>query len=274
MAYGNAQPPVIVVLLGKPLHQQSVVSGMIEQLHHSFPTISLHHAREHKELPGWLLGSDLIVQRGLSQAVLASAERFEENGVRCCNTIVATRLCGSRLAISERLAFAGVPIPATRGFESWPGVLQIAERQPIVVKRDTTEVGRGAQVLIATDGGELPKLPPFGGPYIVEDFISDGTTVHKLYIVNRKVRGLRKQSQSTGESIISAISFEVEGPLRNLAFQTRDAIGLEIFGMDVLMGRDGPVVVDVNPFPGFRGIDDAARLIANHITSIIRSLDR
>jgi ribosomal protein S6--L-glutamate ligase len=37
----------------------------------------------------------------------------------------------------------------------------------------------------------------------------------------------------------------------------RVAFGLDIFGFDVIDALDGPVVVDVNPFPGARGVTGA-----------------
>jgi ribosomal protein S6--L-glutamate ligase len=62
--------------------------------------------------------------------------------------------------------------------------------------------------------------------------------------------------------------FDVEKHLALLAIRTGDALGLDIFGVDVLFGDDGPVLIDVNPFPGFRGVTDAVRMIANHIATV------
>ncbi|MBG6191119.1 glutathione synthase/RimK-type ligase-like ATP-grasp enzyme [Arthrobacter sp. CAN_A212] len=42
-------------------------------------------------------------------------------------------------------------------------------------------------------------------------------------------------------------------------------LALQIFGVDFLMGEAGPVIVDVNPFPGFRGVGEGPAMIAEHL---------
>jgi ribosomal protein S6--L-glutamate ligase len=61
----------------------------------------------------------------------------------------------------------------------------------------------------------------------------------------------------------------VELPLESVApgwaglvLRTGKAFGLDIYGVDVLATPDGPVVVDVNAFPGFRGVAEAPAALA------------
>lgn len=116
--------------------------------------------------------------------------------------------------------------------------------------------------------GRLPASVPFPGPYIVQDYIETDGSIHKLYVAGTQVRGLLKPSMLAQQSDTRVTPFDVNADLALLARRTGDALGLDIFGFDVLYGRDGPVLIDVNPFPGFRGVSDAARLIANHIASL------
>ena len=44
------------------------------------------------------------------------------------------------------------------------------------------------------------------------------------------------------------------------------AVGLHLAGVDLVIGPDGPTVVDVNPFPGYRGVDGAADGVATHLS--------
>jgi hypothetical protein len=53
--------PVIAFLLGKPLHCTSVIGGMVERLHHRFPTILLHCPGENTDLPEALSRADFVV---------------------------------------------------------------------------------------------------------------------------------------------------------------------------------------------------------------------
>ena len=50
-----------------------------------------------------------------------------------------------------------------------------------------------------------------------------------------------------------------------LAFEVGRVLDAHLLGVDVLRTPDGPVVVDVNAFPGFRGIADAPQLVTGHL---------
>ena len=48
-------------------------------------------------------------------------------------------------------------------------------------------------------------------------------------------------------------------------------LGLEVYGVDLVPTADGPVVVDVNAFPGFKGADGATGVLAAHLLTLARS---
>lgn len=81
------------------------------------------------------------------------------------------------------------------------------------------------------------------------------------------MRGLVKPNVRAQWSSEKVTPFDVEQDSAPLAIRTGDTLGQDIFGVDVLFGDDGPVLIDVNPFPGFRGVTGAVRMIANHIAS-------
>jgi glutathione synthase/RimK-type ligase-like ATP-grasp enzyme len=43
------------------------------------------------------------------------------------------------------------------------------------------------------------------------------------------------------------------------------ALGLELYGVDVMRAGDQFWVVDVNAFPSYKGIEEAPRRIADHL---------
>jgi hypothetical protein len=49
-------------------------------------------------------------------------------------------------------------------------------------------------------------------------------------------------------------------------------MGLGLFGLDVIESDDGPFVVDVNYFPGYKGVPDAGALIADYIDAYAQGL--
>jgi ribosomal protein S6--L-glutamate ligase len=49
------------------------------------------------------------------------------------------------------------------------------------------------------------------------------------------------------------------------------ALGLQLYGVDLLITGGRPVVVDVNPFPGFRGAHEPAASLLDFLTTVFRS---
>lgn len=47
--------------------------------------------------------------------------------------------------------------------------------------------------------------------------------------------------------------------------------GLDLYGVDVLLGPDGPVVVDINDFPSFRQVPDAVSRVARAVLRLART---
>lgn len=56
-----------------------------------------------------------------------------------------------------------------------------------------------------------------------------------------------------------------------IAAQVGAVYGLDLYGVDVLLGPDGPVVVDVNDFPSFRQVPDAAARVARAVLELARA---
>jgi ribosomal protein S6--L-glutamate ligase len=59
----------------------------------------------------------------------------------------------------------------------------------------------------------------------------------------------------------------VDPEVRDIALRCGRAFGLGLFGLDLIEGVDGPVVVDLNYFPGYKGVPDPAPMIAEYIVA-------
>jgi glutathione synthase/RimK-type ligase-like ATP-grasp enzyme len=64
---------------------------------------------------------------------------------------------------------------------------------------------------------------------------------------------------------------EIDAELRDIALTCGRACGLELWGVDVAMTKDGPYVIEVNDFPTYSGIPEAGALIAQHTLTRIQS---
>jgi ribosomal protein S6--L-glutamate ligase len=203
------------------------------------------------------------VQRALGPAQLSTLLPLERAGVRCCNRIDATIAVRDRHRTFQALANNAIPVPQTAFVTSWHDVLREAKGRRVVVKCAAEVTGRGGAVLKAPDG-TLPPHEPFAGPYLLQEYIAGDARDYKVYVAGDQARGLIKSYSSE----LQVEQFEVDRELTALARRVGSRLRLEIYGVDVLYGPAGPVVVDVNPFPGFRGIPDAAELAATYLLAL------
>ncbi|MGH8934825.1 MAG: ATP-grasp domain-containing protein [Acidimicrobiia bacterium] len=257
----------IAFVLGKPPRAPSMLAEVAGRLRRQGFDVVVHLPHESTEpVPSWLFEVDLVVQRGLDHHALAALQGLEEGGVRCCNLVAATMTSQDRLAVWRRLAASNLPVPATIPAGTWTEVLAAAEGRGIVVKAQDARRGRGAGVVVSPDG-VLPAAAPFEGPYVVQDVVPGDGWDRKLYVAGRHVRGLLKHGLPPPAAVREVRSLRPTRSLTDLGVRVGLALGLEIYGVDVV-GSAHPYIIDINPFPGFRGIPDAPRLITGYLSGI------
>jgi ribosomal protein S6--L-glutamate ligase len=127
-------------------------------------------------------------------------------------------------------------------------------------------LGRGAGVLVA-ERDRLPHDAPFAGPYLMQSRIPADGWDRKLYVAGDHVSGLLKPwSRRTPEAI--GEPFSPDPILVDISRHAAGTLELEVCGIDIVVGPDGPVVVDVNAFPSFKGVPKGAWHLARHLTRV------
>lgn len=210
----------------------------------------------------------LIVHRGQTSEVLHQLTLLEAQDWSICNSAARSLEAQDRRAVLTKLEAAGLRVPRWQILAQWTDVLEVAARQTVVVKAADGALGRGTRVLVS-NSAPLPRDAPFSGPYLVEQHIPNDGTDRKLYVAGPTCFGLLKGWPRRPDFLPRP--FEVSEDLREIAHATGAATGLEIYGVDVVIGPEGPVVVDVNVFPGFRGVEGGAEAVAGHVRSRLRS---
>jgi ribosomal protein S6--L-glutamate ligase len=265
----SSNGPTIGFLLGKPVKPDTVFPEVFARLEAMRFRLDVHVPRSGTCLTETVSGSSLVVQRRLAQDVMRAVRRIEVAGLRCCNPVASTRLAANRMWTMDRLGRNGIPTPVSVQLADWDAVCRSA-RGPVVIKAVDGLVGRGRQVFVAPDG-DLPPNEPFAGPYVLQEHIESGDGMYKLYVAGPHVRCLIRPSEAHVLRQERGTPCEVDDDFKRLALLTGQALNLDIYGVDVLCGAHGPAVVDVNPFPGFRGVPDGARMIAEHLASLADS---
>lgn len=215
------------------------------------------------------------------------AKQFEEQGVRVFNSSRAIALCDDKALTARALKSAGIRSPLTMiapktysniGYSNESFLLR-AEKYldyPYVIKHRCGSFG--AQVFLVHDREEAKKVctEAGGNEVILQQYVGESCGRDlRINVVGGKICGviLRENKNDFRSNITlggSMSPFNAEKRYLNIALRAAKAVNADFAGVDVLFGRQGPVVCEVNASPHFKttylctGID-LSRLILKHI---------
>jgi ribosomal protein S6--L-glutamate ligase len=211
---------------------------------------------------------DLYVLKSQTELALSVAGVLHDLGGRFANPYPACALAQNKITAASRLARAGVPVPRCWLTADMARLQALAAERPIIVKPYRGH--RGAGVVIAQRPEDLAGIRLGELPMLVQEFIPGAGGDLKIYVVGTQVFGVRK-SFSADSFRATGMPVPVSREVREIALRCGQAFGIGLYGIDIIESADGPVVVDFNHSPGFRGVPDAAPLIARHIEDLLRA---
>jgi ribosomal protein S6--L-glutamate ligase len=204
--------------------------------------------------------ADVYLLKSRSPEARALAHRAQLAGARVVNTPQATSAALDRWMMATALDQAGVPAPRTWSF---PTLAALAGEQtrpalpwPLVVKSRTS--ARGDLVQLVRSREDLGALLPLCGdiPVIAQEFTpNDGFDI-KFWVIGGELSAARRRSALDSTDKTSDLPIEADElpeEWTEAALRSGQALGLDLFGVDLLISHGHPVVIDVNPFPGFQG---------------------
>lgn len=212
-------------------------------------------------------GHELYLLKSHTELALSLAGNLHAQGARLLNPYPSCASAQDKILAVLRLRAAGVPVPRTWVTADLSLLAPVVDDGPLVVKPHRGH--RGAGVAVVADRGALADLAPPESPVVIQDYVPGPGEDLKIYVVGDEVFAVRKP--------FAADSFTRPGrpcplsdEIRDIALRCGTAFGLGLYGLDVIEGDDGPVVVDLNHFPGYKGVPHAAALIADHVEGYAR----
>jgi ribosomal protein S6--L-glutamate ligase len=205
---------------------------------------------------------DLYVLKSHTELALSLGGLLHARGARLLNPYPACTLAQDKVIACNLLRRAGVAAPRTWVTGDLRLMTPLLAAGPLIVKPHRGH--RGAGISVVRDEEELAAVPAPDGPVVVQEYVSGSGVDLKVYVVGEHVFAVRKP--------FAADSFTRPGrpcpvnqAVREIALRSGEAFGLGLFGLDLIESPDGPVVVDVNYFPGYKGVEGAAPLIAGFV---------
>ncbi len=178
------------------------------------------------------------------------------------------RLLKNKIMTARRLHAAGVPVPRSWVTGNLNLLSVVAAERPLVMKPFDGRRGNG--VHIVNEPGQLASVPSPRRPVLVQEFVPGSGEELKVYVIGSEVFAARQSSAIHGKCARNGKSSQripctVSAEVRRIALRCGEVSGLGLYGLDMIEGLDGPVVVDLNYFPSYRGVPEAAPLVADYI---------
>lgn len=235
---------------------------MIDRLrHHDLFARVQDPDRGAQELGQRPLTADLFVLKSGTETALSLAGALTARGASVVNPYPVAAACRDKIVQTQVLTLAGVPVPV-----SWltADPTQLADRLgdgPLIVKDPRGSRGRGLHVV--HDAEQLARLGP--GPWLAMRYHRPEGRDLKLYRIGDEVfcveRPFPARSYEEKRGRLLPVPAEVEEIVRRCGA----AFGIEIYGVDVIRHQGRLWVVDMSAFPGFKGVPEAGRRIADHL---------
>jgi ribosomal protein S6--L-glutamate ligase len=212
---------------------------------------------------------DLYVLKARGPLAVSLASVLLRRGARVLNHPAACGVLLDKVVATAMLRHAGLPAPRTWAVTDAAALRTeaFAARLPLIVKPHDGIASRSVELVTDRDG--LAALHGWPSPRVAQEFIQDSRYRYKIHVVGERVFATRK-AFSLGGDPGDGTPIEPGDEITSIARRCGRLFGLVLYGLDVLIGRDGPVVVDVNSFPGYAGVNEAPEALADLISETAR----
>lgn len=164
----------------------------------------------------------------------------------------------------------GLPLPPTYASARPELLAEIpAAEYPIVVKPADGSSGRAVRLVSSPD--RLAALAPElagEGLLIAQPYVANSGVDIKVYSVGGELYATERRSPLHPDHPLRERRVPLSAEVAAIAVRVGAVYDLDLYGVDVVLGPDGPMVVDVNDFPSFRQVPDAAARVARAVLGL------
>ncbi|WBL17765.1 ATP-grasp domain-containing protein [Citricoccus sp. NR2] len=197
--------------------------------------------------------ADLYILKSHTEHALSYAAALHDTGAPLLNSYPACLIAQDKVTAARRMRQHGIPTPETWLVTNPQDAAELLAEGPLIIKPHRGH--RGAGVRLVHRAEELQQLgtsPAPAEPLIAQRHVPGPGEDLKVYVAGENVWSVRKPFDE--ESFARpGVSVPLPEGVYEIAQRTRRAFGLELFGIDIIESEDGPFVVDVNYFPGYKG---------------------
>ena len=208
----------------------------------------------------------------------AVLRHFEQMGVFTMNSSHAITVSRDKLRSLQVLMRRSIGLPSTEFVRHKDDVIPAIERAggaPVIIKLLEGTQGIGV-VLAETDSAATSIIETLQSKKRKCGDESKGRDILAFVIGHRVVAAARRKAQKAGEFRSNvhrggkAEAVTLDAAYEQTAVRAAQILGLRVAGVDMLEGKDGPVIMEVNSSPGLEGIETATGIdVAGEIISYL-----
>jgi ribosomal protein S6--L-glutamate ligase len=205
---------------------------------------------------------DLFLLKSYTPLALSMAGVLHAQGAPLLNPYPACMATRNKIVAAQLLRTYGIRAPRCWVTGDLSMLSAVVRETPLIVKPYMGWRGEGVQIV--RNQRQLLALPKPEMPVLVQEYIPNDGEDLRLYVAGDQVFAVRKPFSSTSFDLPGR-QVAVTREMRRIAVCCGAAFGLGLYGLDIIESASGPHVVDVNYFPGYKGIPEGAEAVADYI---------
>jgi ribosomal protein S6--L-glutamate ligase len=209
--------------------------------------------------------ADLYLLKSHAPQALAVAHALEQQGPLVVNSWSSSVACQDRVLMAQRMHDANLPWPATRSFSTLGSLLAGREMLaslhfPQIIKSYYSHRGDLVDKIDSIEQLEALAAEWSQEPIVLQEFAAgDGWDI-KMWVIDRQIFAARRRTPlepNAPKEDFPITPEELPGEWAHIAMEIGRVFNMRLYGVDLLITEHGPMIVDVNGFPGFRGVPGA-----------------
>lgn len=215
---------------------------------------------------------DVVIPRigaSITTYGIAVVRQFDMMGVPVLNAAVAIARSRDKLRALQLLTRKNIDVPLTvcaRSPEGLDKALELVGGCPVIVKLQQGTQGIGTMIAETPQAVSslLETLWAMGQDIILQEYIreSKGRDIRAIVVGGKVIAAMRRTAKA-GEFRSNlhrgglGVAVTLDRRYRAAALEATRVMGLEVAGVDMLEGRNGPKILEINSSPGLEGIERA-----------------
>jgi ribosomal protein S6--L-glutamate ligase len=209
--------------------------------------------------------ADLYLLKSHAPQALAVANILEHKGALVVNSWASSLACQDRVLMAQRMRDANLPWPYTRCFSSLGSLITNREMLaslhfPQIMKSYYSHRGDLVAKVDSIEQLETLAVEWSQEPIVLQEFAAgDGWDI-KMWVIDQQIFAARRRTPlepNASKEDFPIAPEELPGEWMHIAMEIGRIFNMRLYGIDLLITEHGPMIVDVNGFPGFRGVPGA-----------------